>query len=334
VARQVLNLGVIGVGLIGSLHARIITQLPNACLTAIADIDSRKAENAGKEYGCPSYFDYRELLRSRDVDAVAICVPDDYHVDVSVQCAHAGKHILLEKPLAKTPAEAQQILDAVEEAGVRLMVAHILRFDPRYVQLHDALTRGDLGEPIHLRLRRQNPASSARRHEGSLPILRYLGIHDADLIRWYAQSEVQQVFAQKVSKLHADIGIEDAVVALLTFESGAIGSIELSWALPDTFPAGIYASAEVIGTRGVGYVNILDQGLSIYSEKGISCPDTLHWPEINGEIVGDLRDEIDHFVKCTLDDIPYVMSNEDAIAAVRIIDACAESIRTNRPVLL
>jgi predicted dehydrogenase len=334
VARQVLNLGVIGIGLIGSLHARVITQLPNARLTAVADIDSRKAERLGEEYGCLAYSDYRELLRRDDIDAVVICVPDEHHVDISVQCAHAGKHILLEKPLAITPMDAQQILDATEEAGVRLMVAHILRFDPRYVQLHDALARGDLGEPIHLRMRRQNPAASARRHKGDLPILRYLGVHDADLIRWYAQSEVRQVFAQKVSKFHADIGIEDAVCALLTFESAAIGSIELSWALPDNFPTGIYASAEVIGTRGVGYVNILDQGLCICSEDGVSCPDTLHWPVVNGEIVGDLRDEIDHFVKHTLDDTPYAITTEDAIAAVEIIHACTESIRTNRPILL
>ncbi|MCR4401478.1 MAG: Gfo/Idh/MocA family oxidoreductase [Firmicutes bacterium] len=367
---KTLNVGVIGLGLIGSLHARIMRQLPNASLVAVADADPERARAVGEEERCCSYTDYRDLLARGDIDAVSICVPDTYHLEVSAAAASSGKHILLEKPLAATVAEGEEIIDAVQAAGVRMMVAHILRFDPRYVQLHDALVRGELGEPIHLRLRRQNPVLTARRLGGSVPILQYLGIHDADLIRWYASSDVDRVYAQRVTKFSSGEGsgesrsqggsqgggqgsgqgsgegsgqsrgqggrqgAEDALIALLTFKSGAIGTIELGWALPQNFPSGIYASAEVVGTKGAGYVNILDQGLCIYTENGLRCPDTLHWPEVNGQIVGDLRDEIAHFVDRTLDGEEYAVSNTDALAAVRIIEACAKSIDRNQPVQL
>lgn len=331
---RTLNVGVIGLGLIGSLHVRVMRQLPNVRLVAVADANPVRARAISEEQQCCSYSDYRELLARKDIDAVSICVPDTYHREVSVAAALSGKHILLEKPLAATTAEAIEIIEAVRATGVRMMVAHILRFDPRYVQLHDALTSGEIGEPIHLRLRRQNPALTARRLGGSVPILQYLGVHDADLIRWYASSDVERVYAQRVSKSNSRPSAEDAIIALLTFKNGAIGTIELSWALPHNFPSGIYASAEVVGTKGAGYVNILDQGLCICTAEGIKYPDTLHWPEVNGQIVGDLRDEIAHFVDRTLDGREYAVSNSDALAAVRIIEACAESIDRNQPVQL
>ncbi len=332
--RRILNVGVIGLGMIGSLHAKIIRQLPNANLAAVADADPVRAEAIGREQGCPAYADYRELLSRSDIDAVSVCVPDAYHLEVSVAAVRSGKHILLEKPLAATSAEGRRIIDAAEAAGVRLMVAHILRFDPRYVQLHDAVARGDLGEPVHLRLRRQNPVATVRRLKGSVPILQYLGIHDADLIRWYASSDVERVYAQRVCKLNRDLGAEDAIIALVTFRNGAIGTIELGWVLPQGFPSGIYASAEVVGTKGAGYVNILDQGLCVYTADGIRYPDTLHWPEVNGQVVGDLRDEIAHFIDRTLDGRDYAISTLDALAAVKIIEACTESIIRNEPVRL
>jgi len=331
---KTLNVGVIGLGLIGSLHVRVMRQLPNVHLVAVADADPVRARAIGDEQRCYSYTDYRDLLAREDIDAVSICVPDAYHREVSVAAASAGKHVLLEKPLAGTAAEGIDIIEAVQAAGVRMMVAHILRFDPRYVQLHDSLASGELGEPIHLRLRRQNPVLTARRLGGSVPILQYLGIHDADLIRWYASSDVERVYAQRVCKSSNRPGAEDAIIALLTFKNGAIGTIELSWALPQNFPSGIYASAEVVGTKGAGYVNILDQGLCICTGDGIKYPDALHWPEVNGQIVGDLRDEIAHFVDRTLDGGEYAVSNSDALAAVQIIEACARSIDRNQPVQL
>lgn len=327
-----LNIGVIGLGLIGSLHARIFHELPNANLVGVVDVDEARARNFASRFSCEAYRDYQDLLRHPDLEAVSICVPEEHHVAPAVAAARAGKHILIEKPIAKTIKEALEIESAAKTACVRFMVAHVLRFDPRYVQLHDAIVRGDIGEPINLRLKRNNPIMSAQRLKGRVSLLHFLGVHDIDLIRWYASADVTQVYAQKVSKLNASIGCEDSIIAVFNFANGAIGSVELSWALPNNIPSGIYSTAEVIGTKGAGYIDIFDQGLQLYpSESAAAFPDTLHWPEINNVIVGDLRDEIAHFVQRTLDGGEYAMPTEDAIKAVAAVEACFESIKSGVP---
>lgn len=123
-----LRIGVIGLGFIGQLHVRIWSENPEVELAAVADVVGEVAEKTGREYQCAYYIDYKEMLEKEDIDAVDICVPEDFHVDPAVAAAKAGKHILMEKPIAKTVKEARIIEEAARENGVRLMVAHVLKF--------------------------------------------------------------------------------------------------------------------------------------------------------------------------------------------------------------
>lgn len=327
-----LGMGVIGLGLIGGLHARIISELPNANLVAVADINEGLAKRTAEQYNCDFYTSYEEMLKRDDIDAVSICVPEEYHVEPAIATANAKKDILIEKPIAKTYKEALQIKEAADRAEVRLMVAHVLRFDPRYQQLHESIAKGEIGEPVHLYLKRTNPSAAAKRLKGRVSIFYFLGVHDVDLMLWYAGSNVKRVYAQKVSKVNADINSEDTIMAIFTFENGAIGSLELSWALPDNSALGIVTAAEVVGTKGAGYVDIREQGLTIYTESNVLYPDTLHWPEINGKIYGDLKEEIAHFVEATISGNAYVVPTEGAMNAVKVIEACFKSIETGKPV--
>lgn len=327
-----LGMGVIGLGLIGSLHARIISELPNAKLVAIADINEDLAKKTARQYCCDFYTGYEELLRRDDIEAVSICVPEEYHVEPAVAAANAKKNILIEKPIAKSYKEALEIKEAVDKAKVRIMVAHMMRFDPRYQRLYQSIEKGELGEPVHLYLKRTNPSAAAKRLKGRVSILYFLGVHDVDIMLWYAGSKVKKVYAQKVSKVNVDISSEDTIMAICTFENGAIGCIELSWALPDNSALGIVTAAEVVGTKGVGYVDIREQGLTIFTESNVFYPDTLHWPEINGQIYGDLKEEILHFVEATISGEAYIVPTEGAINAVKVIEACLKSIETGNPV--
>lgn len=327
-----LRMGMIGVGFMGELHAKVIKEIPNAELVAVADINENTAKRVADTYGCDAYTDYNELLARDDIDAVTIVVPEDYHLEPAVAAARAGKHILLEKPIAKTTEEALKIKKAADEAGVRLMVAHILHFDPRYVQLNDAIERGNIGEAIHLQLRRTNPKATPERLKGKISIFYYMGVHDIELMLWYAKSDITRVYAQKVIKHNPEIDCEDSIAAVFNFANGAIGSLLVSWALPKNSALGIVGSAEVVGKNGAGYVDIRDQGLQVYTENNVYFPDTLHWPEVNGQIVADLKDEVQHFVTCTLEDKSYVVSTENTIKAIQVIEGCFESIRTGQPV--
>jgi len=324
-----LKVGVAGVGFIGELHARIFNEIPTADLVAIADPDKERAKEMGERLHCEYYFDPSELFNQKDIEAVSICVPDRNHVEPAVAAAKASKHILLEKPIARTVEDAEKIRKACEDNGVRLMVAHVLRFDPRYVQLHDRIKRGDLGEIIHIRAKRQNPKLIQDRLKGRTSMLYYIGVHDIDIVLWYVQSEIQEIHAKKVSKVYK----EDCIFVLFSFKNGAIGSLEFSWSLPGNYPAGIWSGVEVVGTKGAGYIDVYDQGLKLFTD-GFELPDTLHWPEYNGQIFGDLRNELMHFVDATIHDREFLMPTEDSIKAVEFIETCLESIEKDIPIRL
>ena len=325
-----LRMGVIGVGFMGANHAKVWSQLPNTTLVAIADLDERVGRPLAETLGADYYKDAAELLARDDVDAVSIVTPDRHHVEPVSAAAKAGKHILLEKPMAHEAAAATTIAKAVEDAGVRLMIAHVLRFDPRYVQLHAAADPDHLGEPIHLRAKRNTVRSLAQRLGASSSILFYLGVHDVDMMQWVARSKITRVYAQKVQKLSN--GNEDALYAVINFENGAIGTLDYSWAWPDGLPSGYHAAFEVIGTRNAALLDVRDQGFHIISADGPAAADTHLWPEINGKITGDLRDELLHFAEAIQSGEPFVQDYKEALSAIQVLDALFASIELGQPV--
>ncbi|MCA0252796.1 MAG: Gfo/Idh/MocA family oxidoreductase [Actinobacteria bacterium] len=326
-----LRVGVVGLGFIGALHARAFAECPNAELVAVTDLDATRSSEISSRHACHDYPDLETMLQKETLDAVAICSPDPTHRDVAVQAAQHGLDILLEKPIATTAADALAITQAVDAAGTRMMVAHLLHFDPRYAILKQSARRGELGEIVHLHFRRTNPRTNGRRLGGT-SIFWYIGIHDFEMMLTCARATPVRAYAQAVSKINADIGCEDSVFATITFDNGAIGMIELSWALPENTALGINTYAEVVGTKAVGYVTVFDQGISFYSDHAVRFPDALHWPEYNGQIQGDLRHEIQHFVDATLNGRPYVVETDTAIQSVKVVEACQESIRSGLPV--
>ena len=319
-----LRMGVIGLGFMGALHARLWHELPQTELVAVADIDPGTGEPLAEQLGCAFHRDTNELLARTDIDAVSIVTPDRLHVAPTVAAAAAGKHVLLEKPMAHDAAAAAEIAAAVELHGVRLMVAHVLRFDPRYVQLRSAADPEKLGEPIHLRAKRNTVRSLAQRLGANSSILYYLGVHDIDMMQWVARSPVTRVYAQKVQKLSS--GNEDALYAVLNFANGAIGTLDYSWAWPDGMANGYYAQFEVVGTKAASLLDVRDQGLYTITMDGMTGGDTHLWPEINGEITGILKDELMHFASAILTGRPFVQDYSEAQDAISVIDAIFTSV--------
>ena len=321
-----LKVGVIGLGFFGARHAAIFAEHPSAELIAVCDSDLARAAATAERTGAEEFVDFRRLLAIPDLAAVSICLPDRLHEEAAVAAAEAGKAILLEKPLAHDAATARRIVAAVERAGVRLMVGHILRFDPRYVQVFHAASPERLGAPIHLRAKRNGTRSTAARLGGASSILFYMGVHDVDALQWIARSLISRVYAQKVERLGT--GNEDALYAVVDFENGAIGSIDYSWAWPDGLMNGFRSALEIVGERSAAYLDCSDQGFYAVAEDATTGGDTHLWPEINGRIVGDLADEIDHFIKATLSGAPYVQHHREAFEAIPVLDALALSART------
>ena len=329
-ADQKLRVGVIGLGFMGELHARVHHELSIVELVAVADIDGTRGALIAERRGAEFTTDYGELLSRGDIDAVSICTPDRLHLEPARAAAQAGKAILLEKPMAHDAGAAEEIARAVETAGTRLMVGHILRFDPRYAQLHGAADADRLGEPIHLRAKRNTSRALAQRLGADSSILYYLGVHDIDMMQWVGRTRITRVYAQKVEKLRN--GNEDALYAVLNFENGAIGVLDYSWAWPTALPPRDYAGFEVVGTRNSAILDGRDQGLHVISDQTYVQPDVHLWPQVHGRIVGDLRDEILHFADAVLSGAPFVQTYDEALQAIRVLDALFESVATARPV--
>jgi predicted dehydrogenase len=325
-----LKVGVIGLGFFGSRHARVYRDHPAAELIGVADIDPARVAEAGDLMAAKGFADYREVLAMPELQAVSICLPDRLHEDATIAAAEAGKAILLEKPLAHTAEAARRIVAAVERRGVRLMVGHILRFDARYVQVFNAATPQNLGQPIHLRAKRNGIRCVARRLGASSSILFYMGVHDVDAMQWIGRSRITKVYAQKREVLGT--GNEDVLYAVLNFENGAIGNLDYSWAWPDGLMNGFRSAFEIIGTRSAAALDVSDQGLSFVTDERTTGGDTHLWPEINDRIAGGLADEIGHFVTATLAGTPYRQHYREAFDAIPVLDALAESALSGQPV--
>ena len=325
-----LKVGVIGLGFFGSRHARVYKDHPAAELIGVADLDHARLADTVSVTGADGFADYRQLLALPELQAVSICLPDRLHEDAAIAAAEAGKAILLEKPLAHTAEAARRIVSAVERSGVRLMIGHILRFDNRYVQVFHAAAPENLGQPIHLRAKRNGIRSVARRLGASSSILFYMGVHDIDAMQWIGRSKIAKVYAQKREALGT--GNEDALYAVLNFENGAIGSLDYSWAWPDGLMNGFRSAFEIVGTRSAAALDVSDQGLSFVTDAATTGGDTHLWPEINGRIAGGLADEINHFVTATSAGTPYLQPYREAFEAIPVLDALVESARSGQPV--
>ena len=185
-----------------------------------------------------------------------------------------------------------------------------------------------------MKFRRFNRAETARRVGSRVPLSLFLGVHDLDLMRWVSGREAVEVAALKALRRNEGVAAEDSLACLIRFEGGTIGLYEACWALPDNFPSGIDARFEVVGTKGTARVEALDQGAAVVSEGAeLSLPDTLHWPEVHGRIAGDLRLEVEHFVRCVKGEEEPLVTVEDGLRAVELALAIERSaFEGGRPV--
>jgi UDP-N-acetylglucosamine 3-dehydrogenase len=326
--------GVIGLGFFGEKHAEVAAALPNVDLRAVCTRQDKRRREIQKRLGVPhEYRDYRDLLADPAIEAVSIVTHVADHLAPALAAFRAGKHVLLEKPMAATVADCDRIIAAAQKSGRILMVGHICRFNPRYALARERIAAGALGRIVSMYARRNIPAARSRSVLEKIGPLLGDGIHDTDLMLWMSGSRIESVYALE----HNVRGLKNPDIgwAMYRFASGAIGVIENVWFLPDGTPFRIHEQLEIIGTEGAVYVHGSDTNLVIQSRDGIDCPDTHYWPEMHGEVVGALRTEIASFVDCVARGEPSrVVTPAEARAAVAATTAAERSARTGKVVRL
>jgi predicted dehydrogenase len=328
-----LRAGVIGVGMIGSLHARVYADHPSAELVGVVDTDRSRAEAVAAELDTTSYRDLDELLDRGSLDVLSVAVPEQHRSPPAVAAAARGVHLLLEKPLASTLEEVDELLDALEPAGVTMMVNFILRSDPRYLQVQQAARAGAFGELRTLTARRTGTSAGAEVYGPWTDLLISTAIHDLDIMTWVAGAPVVRVYAEAVAGRSAEWGHEDAVLATLRFANGVIGAMETSWVLPAS-PAPLSSGLRVVGTAGGATIEGNDHGLAMLDGDGLHLPDLANWPVGRSGVEGSLRASIDHFISCVLSGAEPVMDLQGARAAQAVVAAIKESINGDKPITL
>lgn len=307
----------IGFGFFGKLHCEAYASLEGVELCAVAELREEACREAQASFAVRTFRDYRDMLS--EVDVVSICTPDNYHCEPFLDVCRAGKPVLVEKPLAMTVEECKAMLEAQKESGVLAMVGHILRFDPRYFEARKRIVGGEIGEPIHLTVRRNNPISSARRLGKISTPLFFLGIHDIDFVLWSLEDRVERVYGEVAPGRESED--YDTLLGVMRFRNGVIAGIEVSWALPQNFPSTLDARFFCVGTKGAVAIDVFAQGTKLYSSAGVEYPHTVYRAETVGGVVGALRDEIAHFVDCVRAEKQPAVSVEDGLRAVEV--ACA-----------
>lgn len=221
-AADPLRVGVIGVGVMGSNHARVLAGLPGVRLVGVADPDRQQARFVAGALGTEAVDDVDRLL-PLGVDAVTIAAPTHLHHDIALTCIKRGIHVLVEKPIASNPDEGRRIVAAARRAGVTLMVGHVERFNPAVETIKDAI-RGE--EILSISITRVGPFPPRMSNVG---VVIDLAVHDIDLIRWFTDSEIVDV-----QPLTANAVAEREDIALLQFRtmSGVLAQINTNWLTP------------------------------------------------------------------------------------------------------
>src|SRR6476660_5604836 len=221
-ADRPLRVGVVGVGVMGSNHARVFGDLPGVKLIGVADPDSKQRDFVSKALGCPAFSGVTPLLAG-GVDALTIAAPTHLHRELAVAAIERGIHVLVEKPIAPSVEEGNAIIAAARRAGVTLMVGHVERFNPTVEAIKDAIYDEDI---LSIAITRVGPFPPRMSNVG---VVIDLAVHDIDLIRWFTDSEIVEIQPQLSSAI-----AEREDIALLQFRtaSGVLAHINTNWLTP------------------------------------------------------------------------------------------------------
>lgn len=336
-----IRFGVIGCGRIAPNHGQSILDSPKAILVAAADVILERAKAYTRKFGGQPYSDYAELLKRPDVDAVSICTPSGMHSGIGIDAARAGKHVLVEKPMALSLKDADALIAACQQNGVNLGVVHQNRFNPAIVRLRKALEASRFGQlnqgSALVRWNRdqayydQAPWRGTWAQDGGC--LMNQSIHNIDLLQWM-MGPVESVHAFTATRLRR-IEAEDNAVAVLRFSSGALGLIESSVTV---YPKNLEETLAIFGATGTVSVG----GVAVNRIQAWRFAEGDDEAQVLAEQAADPatvygyghRPTIDAFVDAIRNDGDPPVPGTEGRKALEIILAIYKSSRTGQPVQL
>ncbi|NOY38271.1 MAG: inositol 2-dehydrogenase [Chlorobi bacterium] len=329
------KVGLIGTGRIGKLHVENLSvRIPAAEVVAVADPFIEGAKEVAAKFDINTVTsDYKEILSIPEVEAVFICSPTDTHAQCIMEAAVAGKHIFCEKPLDLSLDKIRMVLDAVEKAGVKLMVGFNRRFDPNFAKVQQMVKAGKVGIPHILKITSRDPEPPPAEYvKVSGGIFLDMTIHDFDMTRFVLDTEVTEVYAKATVLIDPAIGKAgdaDTAITTLFFENGAIGSIDNS----RKAVYGYDQRLEVFGSEGMVMIdNNTPDNHTYYNKKGSHGSLPLNF--FMDRYVESYSIETESFIDAVVHDKEVPVSGKDGLMSVAIGLAARKSVIENRPVKL
>ncbi len=326
-----MRVGIVGAGSMGHAHAAG-WQAAGAEIVGVTSQWGTTAKVLAQACGARAFADLEALLP--EVDVVDLCVPSDLHRPMALRAAAAGKHVVCEKPIALSLADGEAMIDACTRAGVRLFIAHVVRFFPQYRTAAESVQAGQLGQLGVMRCRRvaypprQGQASWFADEARSGGVLLDLMVHDFDYVLWLG-GPVSRVFAKSIMQTHPEAR-GDYVLVTLRFESGAMALVEGGWA----YPTGVFRTAfDLAGSDGLIE---WDSASTESIERLLVSEEEVAAAAVGLPLTVLAEDpyvtEIKHVHEALVSGQPFAVSPEEALAALRVGLAARASLRSGRSV--
>lgn len=334
-----MKFGVIGAGAFGSRHIQAFDRHPDVELVGVLDLNRELAETAVANFATtpvPVFTDIDEFLAIEGLEAVSVATPDHLHMAPAVAAAEAGKHLLVEKPLATTVEDARAIVDAAKRGGGKLMVDFHNRVNPPFVDAHRAVRDGRVGDVkyVYARLSNTTTIASMIKWASSSSSLWFLASHMVDVAQWIVGERIVKVTARAMSGTLESRGIAtpDLFVIMAEFESGALAVFEHAWILPAGNPTNTDLKFEVLGSDGAVYIDTThNRTVEIHTADDIDYPAVLV-PPYGPRLTGFVLDAIAQFVDAVHGRDEVLATGEEGLQVTSVLCAILDSIESGQSV--
>jgi predicted dehydrogenase len=326
------RVGVVGLGVMGRHHARILSDMDGVELVGVVDTNAAVLSRTIRGRDLRGYADFQQFLECERPALVVVSVPTGLHHSVALAAMQSGADLLIEKPIASTCVEALDLIETARQLVRRIAVGHVERFNPAVVALKHRLEAGELGRVFRLHARRMGPFPARIRDVG---VVIDLATHDIDIARYLLAAEPTRIFAETARHIHTEH--EDMLSALLRFDDSTLVQLDVNWLTPTKI-----REISVTGERGMFQVNYLTQELLLFENNDA---ETSRLDPIVGVTEGrmvrfkvepkePLRAELEDVVAAVRDGREPLIGPQDAYAALEIAESIVRSGRTGDVVLM
>lgn len=338
------KIAIVGCGRIAKRHADLLghNQINDSTLVAVCDINEKKAKEIGELFNVPYYTDMEQMMQKEDIDIVSVLTPSGNHAEHVIRLAKYKKHIIVEKPMALTLNDADNMIEACDRNNVKLFVVKQNRFNVPVIKLKEAMDKGRFGKlvlgTVRVRWCRDQKYYDQDDWRGTWAldggVLTNQASHHIDLIEWL-MGEVESVFAKSITAL-VDIETEDTAVATIKFKNGALGIIEATTA---TRPKDIEGAVSILGEKGtveIGGFAVNKMKIWNFVDEETDDKDVLDKYSVNPPDVYGFGHKAyyNHVIDCIVNNKKHLVDGLEGRKSLELINALYESIETEKEVFL